>query len=139
MVDKEVTPDAAAIGPCEFRLRMFSFRTVLSLRRISLPPQPYCFIASKPPFRLTRSKSTEVPTIYKPRREPWVNPTMLFIGIIPFFTFALGTWQLQRLQWKVGLIDELEEKLQLQPLSLPPKIKYAVRLLSLYFFPDSTT
>lgn len=64
---------------------------------------------------------------------------MLFIGIIPFFTFALGTWQLQRLQWKVALIDELEEKLQLQPLSLPPKIKYAVRLLSLYFFPDSTT
>jgi surfeit locus 1 family protein len=49
---------------------------------------------------------------------------MLLIGFIPFFTFALGTWQLQRLQWKIALIDELEEKLQLQPLSLPEKIKY---------------
>lgn len=48
---------------------------------------------------------------------------MLFIGFIPLFTFALGTWQLQRLQWKVALIDELEEKLQLQPISLPEKIK----------------
>ncbi|KAG5654690.1 hypothetical protein H0H81_007446 [Sphagnurus paluster] len=45
---------------------------------------------------------------------------------MPFFTFALGTWQLQRLKWKVNLIDELEEKLQLQPLSLPPKINLAV-------------
>ncbi|KNZ75035.1 Surfeit locus protein 1 [Termitomyces sp. J132] len=47
---------------------------------------------------------------------------MLLIGFIPVFTFALGTWQLQRLKWKVNLIDELEEKLQLQPLSLPRRI-----------------
>ncbi|KAG6840916.1 hypothetical protein C0991_003258 [Blastosporella zonata] len=51
---------------------------------------------------------------------------MVFIGIIPVFTFALGTWQLQRLKWKVNLIDELEEKLQLQPLFLPPKINLSV-------------
>ena len=63
---------------------------------------------------------------------------MLFIGIIPIFTFALGTWQLQRLQWKVALIDELEEKLQLQPLSLPDKIKYDVQSLTLHIIPDST-
>jgi len=49
---------------------------------------------------------------------------MVIVGIIPFFTFALGTWQLKRLKWKINLIDELEEKLQLQPLSLPSKIKY---------------
>jgi surfeit locus 1 family protein len=55
---------------------------------------------------------------------------MLLIGFIPFFTFALGTWQLQRLQWKIALIDELEEKLQLQPLSLPEKIKYDPMVLN---------
>lgn len=60
---------------------------------------------------------------YSPRRERWVTPTMLLLGFVPIFTFALGTWQLQRLQWKVNLIDELEEKLQLQPLSLPRRIK----------------
>jgi len=49
---------------------------------------------------------------------------MILVGIMPIFTFALGTWQLQRLKWKVNLIDELEEKLELPPLSLPSKIKF---------------
>lgn len=49
---------------------------------------------------------------------------MMLIGVMPVFTFALGTWQLKRLKWKINLIDELEEKLQLQPLSLPPHIKF---------------
>jgi surfeit locus 1 family protein len=61
---------------------------------------------------------------------------MLLIGFIPFFTFALGTWQLQRLQWKVALIDELEEKLELQPLSLPQKIKYDPVASTLNFLSD---
>lgn len=73
-----------------------------------------------------------VPTIYKPRREPWLNPTIILVGIMPILTFALGTWQLKRLKWKIDLIDELEEKLQLQPLSLPSKIK-SVCGMHLYF------
>jgi cytochrome oxidase assembly protein ShyY1 len=48
---------------------------------------------------------------------------MVLLGFVPIFTLGLGTWQLQRLQWKVNLIDELEEKLQLPPLSLPKRIK----------------
>ena len=135
---------------------MSSFRLgiapALSLRRILHRPQPLLRgsrnqgianegsnFSQRAAFRLPRSKSTEVPTIYKPRREPWVNPTMLFIGFIPIFTFALGTWQLQRLQWKVALIDELEEKLQLQPLSLPDKIKYDVQSLTSHIFADNTS
>jgi surfeit locus 1 family protein len=51
---------------------------------------------------------------------------MLIVGFIPFFTFGLGTWQLQRLQWKIALIDELEEKLQLEPMSLPKRINLSV-------------
>lgn len=43
---------------------------------------------------------------------------------MPLFAFGLGTWQLQRLQWKVNLIDELREKLERQPISLPPQVKY---------------
>ncbi|KAF9502419.1 mitochondrial protein required for respiration [Pleurotus eryngii] len=46
--------------------------------------------------------------------------------IMPFFTFALGTWQMQRLKWKINLIDELEEKLQLAPLTLPKRINLSV-------------
>ncbi|KAJ7103324.1 mitochondrial protein required for respiration [Mycena belliarum] len=63
---------------------------------------------------------------YRPRRDPWVTPTMILLGFVPIFTFGLGTWQLQRLQWKVALIDELEEKLQLHPLSLPRRINLSV-------------
>ncbi|KAF8735214.1 hypothetical protein AX14_002479 [Amanita brunnescens Koide BX004] len=51
---------------------------------------------------------------------------MMLVGTIPVLTFALGTWQLKRLKWKVNLIDELEEKLQLRPLPLPPKVNLSV-------------
>jgi len=51
---------------------------------------------------------------------------MVLVGIMPFFTFGLGTWQVQRLKWKVNLIDELEEKLRREPLMLPPKINLAI-------------
>ncbi|TFK77331.1 mitochondrial protein required for respiration [Pluteus cervinus] len=76
--------------------------------------------------RLAHSARADVPTIYKQRKEPWLTPTMVLIGIMPVFTFALGTWQLHRLKWKVALIDELEEKLQLPPLRLPNKINTSV-------------
>ncbi|KAF8898983.1 mitochondrial protein required for respiration [Infundibulicybe gibba] len=83
-------------------------------------------LAFKPKIRFAHSDSSTVPTIFKSRRDPWINPTMLLLGFMPFFTFGLGTWQLQRLQWKIALIDELEEKLELAPLSLPQKINLSV-------------
>ena len=43
---------------------------------------------------------------------------MVLVGIIPFFTFALGTWQVKRLKWKVALIDDLEEKLEVAQVQL---------------------
>lgn len=51
---------------------------------------------------------------------------MVIVGVIPIFTFALGTWQLGRLKWKINLIDELQEKLELQPLALPSEINLSV-------------
>lgn len=70
-----------------------------------------------------RSNKSSVPALYKPRKERWITPTMVIVGIVPFFTFGLGTWQLKRLKWKIDLIDELEEKLELPPLKFPSKIK----------------
>ncbi|KAH9486530.1 Surfeit locus protein 1 [Psilocybe cubensis] len=74
---------------------------------------------------LSRPKIS-VPAIYKARQESWIKPTMILVGFMPIFTFSLGVWQLQRLKWKINLIDELEEKLQLQPLILPPNINLSV-------------
>lgn len=48
---------------------------------------------------------------------------MVLLGFMPIFTFALGTWQVQRLKWKVNLIDELTEKLERPPMGLPGMIK----------------
>ncbi|KAG9128004.1 surf-like protein [Ceratobasidium sp. 392] len=55
-------------------------------------------------------------------RFSWTSPTTLVLGFIPVFTFGLGTWQIQRLQWKLALIDELEEKARREPLILPKRV-----------------
>ena len=60
---------------------------------------------------------------------------MVLVGIIPIFTFALGTWQVQRLKWKVALIDELEEKLQREPMPLPPHVKYGKLSMAILYNP----
>ena len=41
----------------------------------------------------------------------------------PILTFGLGTWQIKRLNWKMNLIDELDEKLAKPPMRLPAKIE----------------
>ena len=59
-----------------------------------------------------------------PPPRPWyLNPTTLVLGFIPVFTFGLGYWQIRRLQWKVSLIEELEDKLRREPMRLPKNIK----------------
>ena len=65
----------------------------------------------------------ETPISHKAKGEHWLNPTLLVVGSIPVLTFALGTWQLQRLQWKVNLIHDLEDKIQQKPLPLPTRVK----------------
>ncbi|KAJ6575324.1 mitochondrial protein required for respiration [Mycena capillaripes] len=77
-------------------------------------------------FQLQLRLNTSDASTYSPRRAPWITPTMILLGFVPIFTLGLGTWQLQRLKWKVALIDELEEKLQLPPLSLPKRINLSV-------------
>ena len=47
----------------------------------------------------------------------------LFLALVPIVTFGLGTWQIQRLRWKVGLIELYEERLSTPPITLPKKFK----------------
>ncbi|XP_033116172.1 surfeit locus protein 1-like isoform X2 [Anneissia japonica] len=42
----------------------------------------------------------------------------LLLGI-PVITFCLGTWQVQRRKWKLGLIEELQAKTTATPVPLP--------------------
>jgi surfeit locus 1 family protein len=43
-------------------------------------------------------------------------------ALIPITAFALGTWQVQRLDWKSKLIAKFEDRLVRDPLPLPPHI-----------------
>lgn len=44
------------------------------------------------------------------------------LGLIPVTAFGLGTWQVQRLDWKTKLIAKFEDRLVRPPLPLPPRI-----------------
>lgn len=44
------------------------------------------------------------------------------MALIPITAFALGTWQIFRLEWKTDLIAKFEDRLVRDPLPLPPRI-----------------
>ena len=44
------------------------------------------------------------------------------LAAIPITAFALGTWQVQRLDWKTKLVAKLEDSVLKPPLPLPPRI-----------------
>ena len=47
---------------------------------------------------------------------------ILILSVIPVTAFGLGTWQVQRLDWKSKLIAKFEDRLIKDPLPLPPRI-----------------
>lgn len=63
----------------------------------------------------------------KSSSRPWYrSPVTFVLGFIPIFTFGLGYWQIKRLDWKLNLIEELEDKLSREPLRLPKNINLDV-------------
>ncbi|XP_072015921.1 surfeit locus protein 1-like [Amphiura filiformis] len=44
-----------------------------------------------------------------------------FLLIIPVAAFGLGTWQVQRRKWKLGLIKQLEDRTNAAPVAMPMK------------------
>ncbi|ORX69910.1 hypothetical protein DL89DRAFT_283547 [Linderina pennispora] len=41
---------------------------------------------------------------------------------IPLIAFGLGTWQVQRLQWKLALLDEVNDKMHRSPIAFPLRV-----------------
>ncbi|XP_013792123.1 surfeit locus protein 1-like [Limulus polyphemus] len=52
-----------------------------------------------------------------------VGPMGFFLLLVPVTTFGLGTWQVQRRKWKIGLIKELEEITTALPIDLPQNLQ----------------
>lgn len=72
--------------------------------------------------RLYTTESEPIKEIYRPKQRKFGVGTAL-LCTIPFFTFGLGTWQVQRLRWKVNYIHTLEDRLQRDAIPLPRRIK----------------
>jgi len=52
-----------------------------------------------------------------------LRPITLVLIFAPILTGYLGVWQVQRLKWKVALIEEVDRNLAKEPMALPGNIK----------------
>ncbi|KZV81956.1 hypothetical protein EXIGLDRAFT_685407 [Exidia glandulosa HHB12029] len=80
-------------------------------------------LVALPPRLLPADDDNRVP---RPPRRNRFGGTAFVLGFIPLFTFGLGVWQIRRLKWKVALIEELDEKLDREPIPLPPRVNIDV-------------
>lgn len=81
-------------------------------------------IVDNPP-NLVRAGRRHGPGLIVLGPSPPLPPTPILLtspALIPITAFALGTWQVQRLDWKSKLIAKLEDRLVRDPLPLPPHV-----------------
>jgi hypothetical protein len=111
-------------------LRLEKIQPAASISQVRTGRLPNTFILARNASTSTSSSSAfthrdEEDPDRGPRQPPrWFQrPIVLLLAFMPVFTFTLGVWQIQRLQWKLALIDELERKLKKEPLSLPKNIE----------------
>lgn len=82
-------------------------RTPLLQRRKAVTP-PLSSIVDNPP-KLVRVNHKH-------------GPGLIILAIIPITAFVLGTWQVQRLEWKTSLMAKYADRLARDPLPLPPEV-----------------
>ena len=58
-----------------------------------------------------------------PRRRGLLIPAIVLLGALAVL-IALGSWQLERREWKEALIAELDRKLVAKPAELPPRERW---------------
>jgi surfeit locus 1 family protein len=80
-----------------------------SARAPSANSSNFVSIVDAPPKLVTTRKKTSV-------------LGKIILALIPFTAFCLGSWQVQRLDWKTKLIAKFEDRLVRDPLPLPPRI-----------------
>ncbi|KAG5974084.1 hypothetical protein E4U58_003684 [Claviceps cyperi] len=87
--------------------------------RLSPQPQQQSQPADDPNFR---SLLDEPPRLVRASNSRRHGPGIIILALIPITAFALGTWQVKRLDWKSELIAKYEDRLIRDPLPLPPTI-----------------
>lgn len=56
--------------------------------------------------------------------RPLLWPTVMLVVMLPIL-LGLGFWQLERLQWKLGLIERMNERLSAEPVDLPAPAEWS--------------
>lgn len=70
-------------------------------------------------FNTNRFKSSIYNIARAPPRKKESNQFIKWLlAVIPVSSFGLGVWQTYRLQWKLALIDQLQEKTDAEPVEL---------------------
>ncbi|XP_043472386.1 surfeit locus protein 1 [Leptopilina heterotoma] len=94
---------------------MFSLKYLSSLgsRKVNLIIYPK--IQWKRVSSISKIQSQKSKT-YEESQNNFLGYSLL---IIPALTFYLGTWQIKRRKWKLGLLDEIKNKFNLEPRELP--------------------
>lgn len=68
----------------------------------------------------SRHASTVVSTSM---RATLFRPITIILAFAPILCGYLGVWQVQRLKWKLDLIDEIDHNLSKNPIALPAHVK----------------
>ncbi|KAJ2383937.1 surf-like protein, partial [Coemansia sp. RSA 2559] len=58
-------------------------------------------------------------TEWKGKLYSWKS---LLMCTIPLIAFGLGTWQVQRLKWKLALLDEVNDRMHRRPIAFPLRV-----------------
>ncbi|KAJ1799582.1 surf-like protein [Coemansia sp. RSA 2399] len=58
-------------------------------------------------------------TEWKGKLYSWKS---LLMCAVPLIAFGLGTWQVQRLKWKLALLDEVNDRMHRRPIAFPLRV-----------------
>lgn len=103
-----------------------AFRSAFSQRTVrsgAFSPFAFSRPAKAGPFG-SRASSGVVSTSM---RSTLFRPITMILVIAPLLTGYLGVWQVQRLKWKLALIDEVDTNLAKDPIVLPGQVKYVAQ------------
>ncbi|OXV09658.1 hypothetical protein Egran_02578 [Elaphomyces granulatus] len=113
-------------------IQPFSLRNSrLRFMQLPLSPNPLCLRCRRQQLRFLSNRqladdSRWVSVVDNPpqivRTGKKHGPGLIILALIPITAFLLGTWQVQRLDWKTKLIAKFEDRLVQPPLPLPPRI-----------------